>query len=134
MSLEKIFNEALNLFANEEFESAEIKFQYILNHEPNRLSVLNNLVATKIKLSKFTEVESLCNHIFSIDSNNIDAQINLAICKSEQLLFEDSLKIINKVLSSKNNCVEAHIHKARMLCKIGKFLEASELYKKALHL
>lgn len=134
MSLEKIFNEALNLFANEEFASAEIKFQYILNHEPNRLSVLNNLVVTKIKLSKFTEVESLCDHIFSIDSKNIDAQINLAICKSEQLLFEDSLKIINEVLSSKNNCVEAYIHKARMLCKIGKFSEASELYKNALHL
>ena len=130
--LKNIFNEGVNFFHNEDFLNAEKKFESILLKEPNRISVLNNLAATKIKLGKFKESEIIALRVLNIDSENCDAQFHLSICKGEQFLFSESIKLLDSLISKKNAQSEIYIQKARMLNKLGKFFEAKQIYEKVL--
>ena len=130
--LKNIFHEGVNFFHNEDFLNAEKKFESILLKEPNRISVLNNLAATKIKLGKFKESEIIALRVLNIDSENCDAQFHLSICKGEQFLFSESIKLLDSLISKKNAQSEVYIQKARMLNKLGKFFEAKQIYEKVL--
>jgi len=130
----KFFYEKGIIFFNQDkFLEAENCFEDSNKLAPDRISVLTNLAAVKIKLRKFSEVKNICNYILSIDQNNIDAMLHLSIAYGEELNFFNALKLIKKIEKKfHSNFSEVLIYKSVLLNRLGKFHKAMDCYKKIL--
>jgi len=135
LKYKKIFDEGLNLFENNNFASAEEKFEIVVKQFPKRVSVLTNLLAVKMKLKKFSDSERLISQLIKIDSNNKEANYNKAILLSEKGFFDQSLEQINNFISLKNlsniDLSEAYSLRGILYSKLGLFSYSLNEHKKA---
>jgi len=74
-----LFLDGLKHFQNQEFQDAEHSFLKSLELLPGRVSTLNNLAATQIKLKKFDEAEKNLQQVINVDETSIDLWLNLGI-------------------------------------------------------
>jgi len=131
----KSFKESLDLIKNNKFLLAEQKLENIFSQFPERISVLTNLLAVKIKLKKFDKAEELIERIIEIDPVNKDARFNQALLLGEKGFFEKSLKHINNFILTKNldniYLSEALSYRGVLYSKLGLFKESIDQHKKA---
>ena len=135
LKYKKIFDEALTLFKNNNFVSAEEKFEEVLKQFPQRVSVLTNLLAVKMKLKKFYDSERLISQLIQIDSSNKEAIFNNAILLAEKGFFDQSLNQIDNFISLKNlsnyDLSEAYSFRGVLYSKLGLFSQSLNEHKKA---
>ena len=131
----KIFDDGLILLKNNNFVSAEEKFEEVVKKFPKRVSVLTNLLAVKMKLKKFYDSERLISQLIKIDSSNKEAIFNNAILLAEKGFFDESLNQINNFISLKNlsnyDLSEAYSFKGVLYSKLGLFSQSLNEHKKA---
>ena len=134
----KIFHEGLHFLNDNNFEIAEEKFELVIKQFPERVSVLTNLLAVKMKLKKFSDAEKLIKKLFEIDPNNKEANFNNAILLTEKGFFNQSLIQINNffLLKDLDNIYlsEAHSIRGIIYSKLGLFKESIMEHKKAVEL
>ena len=75
----RLFLEGLRLLEANNLPAAEISFARSLELVPDRVSILNNLSAVKIKLGKFTEAEACARKAVTLEAESPEAWLNLAI-------------------------------------------------------
>jgi len=135
LKYKKTFDEGLTLFKNNNFVSAEEKFEEVLKQFPERVSVLTNLLAVKMKLKKFHDSERLISQLIQIDSSNKEAIFNNAILLAEKGFFDQSLNQINNFISLKNlsnyDLSEAYSFKGVLYSKLGLFSHSLKEHKRA---
>ena len=93
------FFKGLNSLKNEDFSEAELFFLEALQFAPNRISILNNLAVSRIKLKQFDEARKNLDTIYSIEKNSVEFWLNMGILSLEINQVSEAIIQFDKCLS-----------------------------------
>ncbi len=94
-----LFLDGLKNFQNQEFQDAEHSFLKSLELVPGRVSTLNNLAATQIKLKKFDEAEKNLQQVINVDETSIDLWLNLGIICLEKGQLSQAISYLERCIN-----------------------------------
>ena len=94
-----LFLDGLKHFQNQEFQDAEHSFLKSLELLPGRVSTLNNLAATQIKLKKFDEAEKNLQQVINVDETSIDIWLNLGIICLEKGQLTQAISYLERCIN-----------------------------------
>jgi len=127
------FFKGIEHFQNEEFNEAKESFLNSLKLAPDRLSVIENLIATYVKTEDLNGTTKLINDCKHLESHK-EIQFGIAYLEHLKKNLKLSNKICEKLLTIKDNNEE------KILTLLGanyylqkRFLEAFKIYKKLLN-
>jgi tetratricopeptide (TPR) repeat protein/glutathione synthase/RimK-type ligase-like ATP-grasp enzyme len=118
------FFEGLRSYEADDFQTAETHFARALELIPERVSTLNNLSATKIKLNKFGEAEELARKAIALEDKSPEAWSNLGIALTATGRREEALQACDRALSFNSAYAMAWLAKAKILFELKRFDEA----------
>lgn len=118
------FLEGLHLLEANNFQAAEIKFARSLELIPDRVSTLNNLSATKIKLKQFAEAEQFALKAIALEDKSPEAWSNLGTALTAMERQEEALQVCDRALNSNPSYARVWLTKATTLLKLKRYDEA----------
>ena len=129
-----LFLDGIKNFQNQEFQDAEHSFLKSLELVPCRVSTLNNLAATQIKLKKFDL--ALHNYLIALELDPADFETwsNKGLTLHELKRYDEAIAHYDKALSLKPDYAEGWSNKGYTLHELKRFNEAIAHYDKALSL
>jgi protein O-GlcNAc transferase len=119
------FFKGLNSLKNEDFSEAELFFLRALQFAPNRISILNNLAVSRIKLRNFDEARKNLDTIYTIEKNSVEFWLNMGILSLEMNHVSEAIIQFDKCLSLDPNNILAWKLKAQIY-DLNKQYELSE--------
>ena len=132
LSIEKIFENALNYHEQKDLVNAEVNYIKILEINPFHIGSLNNLGIILINKKKFEESIVLFKKIIDKDPKYKSAYNNLGLIYNQTNNPEEAIKYFDKALVIDDNYFEAHNNLALTYKNIKKNQKAIACYKKAL--
>jgi tetratricopeptide (TPR) repeat protein/glutathione synthase/RimK-type ligase-like ATP-grasp enzyme len=130
----QFFFEGLRLLEVNDFQGAEAKFAEALELMPDRVSTLNNLSATKIKLKKFAEAEKLARQAVAASDKSPEAWSNLGIALAATGRQEEALQACDRALSCNVGFPGAWLTKATTLLELKRYEEALQVCEQSLNI
>jgi Tfp pilus assembly protein PilF/glutathione synthase/RimK-type ligase-like ATP-grasp enzyme len=128
------FFEGLQLLEANNLQAAETQFARSLEIIPDRVSILNNLSAVKIKLGKFGEAESLARKAVALEEKSAEAWSNLATALGAAERPEEALRASDRAVESNRSYAMAWLARAAALRELKRYDEAMEAGDQALKL
>ena len=119
------FFKGLNSLKNEDFSEAELFFLRALQFAPNRISILNNLAVSRIKLRNFDEARKNLYTIYTLEKNSVEFWLNMGILSLEMNHVSEAIIQFDKCLSLDPNNILAWKLKAQIY-DLNKQYELSE--------
>ena len=126
-------DEANQLFLKKKFNDAIVKYEIILQSQPDNLIALNNKGYTFSKLRKYSEALSCYDK--SLEKNPIDKTVLINKISLFRKIGEldKALEICDRLLKNNTNETLVLYHKLRILKKLNRFLESNVICKKLLN-
>jgi tetratricopeptide (TPR) repeat protein len=125
-SARQCFFEGLQLLEANNLQAAESQFARSLELIPERVSTLNNLSAVKIRLSKFSEAESLARKAVGLDEKSAEAWSNLATALAASARTEEALRACERALACNPSYAMAWLARAATLRGLRRYEEGLE--------
>ncbi len=132
LSIEKIFENAINCHQQGDLFNAELNYIKILENDPFHRDSLNNLGIILINKKKFKESIILFKKIINKDPKYKSAYNNLGLIYKQIDNPEEAIKYFEKALVIDDNYFEAHNNLGLIYKKLKKNQKAIASYKKAL--
>lgn len=129
-----LFFEGLDLFAREQFAAAEEKFLAVLNIVPDRVSALNNLAATQIRLGKLAEARARVSRVIELEPDSVDGWMNLGMLEAEHGDLGSAITALKRVVDISPDHPSAWALLAGWQDRRGEFREAVRCYVNALRI
>lgn len=129
-----LFFEGLDLLSREQFGAAEEKFLAVLRIVPDRVSALNNLAATQIRLGKLAEARSHVTKIIELEPESAEGWMNLGMLEAEHENFEAATAAMKRVVAIDPDHPMAWPLLAGWHDRRGEFREAVDCYVNALRI
>lgn len=128
------FDLGIESFENSNFVKAEEYFRLSLKYYPGRISILDNLSASLIKLNKYDEAQKLISYILSVSENNPITHLNNGNIYLKLHKLDDALSefLLTKTLNP--NYPEAFNNYAFVLQRLGHYEQAIVEYDNAINL
>jgi Flp pilus assembly protein TadD len=120
----QFFVEGLQLLEANNFQAAEIQFARSLELIPDRVSTLNNLSATKIRLKKFAEAEDFALRAIALEEKSPEAWANLGSARTATKRHEEALRAYDRALNYDSSYAKAWLNKAMTLLELKSYDEA----------
>ncbi len=120
----QFFFEGLRLLEANNFQAAETQFARSLELVPGRISTLNNLSATKIKLKKFAEAGEFALKAIALEDKSPEAWSNLGIALTATERHEEALQACDRALNCNPAYARAWLAKATTLLELKRYDEA----------
>ena len=130
----KFFLVGLACLESKNYSGAELNFEKSLKILPNRVSVLTNLSAVKIKLKKITEAKELGLRSVALDPMNGQGYLNIGLANKEEKDFNSALTYFDKAIEVEPNFAEAWCNKGSTLNALKHYEEALTHFDKAIEL
>ena len=130
----KFFLVGLACLESKNYSGAELNFEKSLKILPNRVSVLTNLSAVKIKLKKITEAKELGLRSVALDPMNGQGYLNIGLANKEEKDFNSALTYFDKAIEVEPNFAEAWCAKGSILNELKRYEEALTYFDKAIEL
>ena len=126
-------DEANQLFFKKKFNDAIVKYEIILQSQPDNLIALNNKGYSFSKLKKYSEALSCYDK--SLQKNPIDKTVLINKISLFRKIGEHdkALELCDKLLENDSNETLVLYHKLRILKKLNRFLESNIICKKLLN-
>jgi predicted O-linked N-acetylglucosamine transferase (SPINDLY family) len=115
-------------------EKAKIFFYSSLEHCPNRLSTLINLVVTLINLEKLEEASKIIIDAIKIFPNEASLYLNEGIIAQKKKEWNAAIKSFNKSIEINSKLEVAHYKVGIILEEIGEIQKALESYENCIHI
>lgn len=130
----KYFHYGLEAFEEQEFLKAEIYFYKSLELEKNRISIINNLIATYLELEKYNNAKELINNYKNYFNNNSLFNLNIGnyYLKTKDINMAKEYYINAIGLDEKLNM--AYDNLALALKEDGKIIEGIDILKKSIEI
>jgi len=133
-SAKKYFLDGLLSVENGNFSEAETLFLQALKIMPERVSILTNLSAVQIKLSKFDEAYKVALRSTEIEDHNAAAWLNVGLALFNLNESEGAMQAYNKALSLNPQYPEALLNVGVLFAGQRLFYEAIKKYEAVLEL
>jgi protein O-GlcNAc transferase len=130
----QLFLMGLGSLKSKDYDKAELSFEKALEILPNRVSVLTNLSAVKIKLKKISEAKELALKSITLDSMNGPGYLNIGLAEKEQKDFNSALNYFDKTIEVDPNFAEAWCAKGSVLNELKRYKEALIYFDRAIEL
>lgn len=124
----QFFLQGLAFFQDQDFPEAESRFQKAADLAPDRVSVLTNLAATRIKLQKFDLAMHAAQQALALDATNVEALIVLGLVDKERHNFEQAAERFDAALRLSPDSVEAWLNKGVVAHTQKRYEQALEHY------
>jgi predicted O-linked N-acetylglucosamine transferase (SPINDLY family) len=125
------FSVALVEYANKNYEEAIENLKTALDYAPDRLSILTNLTAIYIKLSKFEDAIKIIEKIYNIYPNDYVTLLNQGNIYEKQSRFTEAVTCYSNSLKINSEYTEALFNRANILTLFNRLVEALNDYEKA---
>jgi len=125
------FSEALVKYKNKNYKEAIKSLTISLAYAPDRLSILTNLTASYIKLSKFEDAISIIEKIHKLYPNDHINYLNQGNIYEKQTRFIEALSCYSNSLEINNEYTEGLFNRANILTLLNRLDEALNDYEKA---
>lgn len=127
------FERGVDEFALENYSEAEKFFNLSLELVPDRISTLNNLAGTLIKLENYNESESLIVKILKINADDEIALLNYGIINEKKKLWGKCIEIYKKLVKlNGNKKATAHMSMGNVYCEMGRVKDALDSYNSSI--
>jgi protein O-GlcNAc transferase len=124
------FERGVNEFTRENYKEAEKFFNLSLELVPQRISTLNNLAGTLIKLEKYNESESLIIKILEINADDEIALLNYGIINEKKKIWDKCIEIYKKLVKlNGNKKAIAYMSMGNVYYEMGRVKDALDSYK-----
>jgi Flp pilus assembly protein TadD len=120
----QFFFEGLRLLEEKKFTAAESRFTRSLEIIPDRVSTLNNLSVTKIKLKNFAGAEVLARKAIALEGKSPEAWLNLGIALAATERHEEALLAYGRAIEGNSASARAWLNQAMTLLELKRYDEA----------
>jgi len=127
------FQMGIQEFSQEKYSEAEKFFNLSLELVPNRISTLNNLAGTLIKLEKYNESKLIIEKILDLNADDEVALLNYGIINEKKKLWDKCIEIYKKLEKlNGNNRAIAQLSMGNVYYEMGRVKEALDAYKSSI--
>jgi predicted O-linked N-acetylglucosamine transferase (SPINDLY family) len=130
----QFFLAGLSCLESKNYGEAELNFEKSLKISPNRVSVLTNLSAVKIKLKKINAAKEFALRSIALDPMNGPGYLNMGLANKEEKDFDSALTYFDKAITAEPKLVEAWCNKGSILNELKRHEEALTYFDKAIEL
>lgn len=128
------FLEGIRHYDNGDYGNAESDFLKSLEHLPDRLSTMNNLLATLLKLDKKAEAMEMAERISVIGEDTKDTWLARGLVQKDKGNFHNAAECFGKATELEPAAAEAWYNLASALNGSRKYEEAEAACRKAIEL
>jgi tetratricopeptide (TPR) repeat protein len=123
-SAKQFFLQGMHAIEANDLPAAEEMFTRALAIIPDRVSVLNNLAAVKLKLGKFNEAEEFARKAVALENNSSEAWANLGLALTAKDRHDEALTACERALDCNASHAMAWHAKIVTLRALKKFSDA----------
>ena len=132
LSIEELFNLALEEHKKSNFNIAIKYYEKILETHPNEVGIYNNLGTICIKLEKYEKAVHCFKKAISLDSKNTIFYNNLGVALKHLSKLDEAAKVHIKAIEINSNNADAYNNLGIVYKELNKFDEAITSYEKAI--
>jgi tetratricopeptide (TPR) repeat protein len=122
--LAQVFDQALALHREGQFEEAEKAYKRVLLAKPNHADALQLMGTIAIQTGRMQRGAELIGKSLALNPNQPSAQSNLGFALREVGRLEESLAACDKAVALNPGFVDAHNNRADTLTRLGRYEEA----------
>ncbi|OIN00733.1 hypothetical protein A9236_05845 [Polynucleobacter sp. QLW-P1DATA-2] len=130
----QFFLAGLSCLESKNYDEAELNFEKSLKISPNRVSVLTNLSAVKIKLKKINAAKEFALRSIALDPMNGPGYLNMGLANKEEKDFDSALTYFDKAIEISPSYAEAWCNKGSTLNALKRYEEALTYFDKAIEI
>jgi predicted TPR repeat methyltransferase len=128
------FLQGLHTLEAGDWQTAEGHFERALELAPGRVSVMQNLGITRVKLQRYAEAEPLLRATLAAEPDQAGAWLALAEAQMALARFEAAARSFEHCLALGETSAALHAQHAQCLARLGRIPEAMQAYQEALKL
>jgi len=133
-SSRKFFANGLNEFERVDYIAAEKSFIDSLKLAPNRLSTLTNLIATLLKLNKFTEANYYLEHSLNLYPNDEVLHLNQGLFNLKQRKLNYAITSFDTAIRINPRYAEAFNNKGFICDRLNELSQALQCFTSAIEI
>jgi len=130
----KFFANGLNEFERVDYIAAEKSFIDSLKLAPNRLSTLTNLIATLLKLNKFTEANYYLEHSLNLYPNDEVLHLNQGLFNLKQRKLNYAITSFDTAIRINPRYAEAFNNKGFICDRLNELSQALQCFTSAIEI
>ena len=130
----QMFVEGLRFLEANNYQAAEMQFARSLELVPDRVSTLNNLSATKMRLEKFAEAEEFARKATALEDRSPEAWSTLGSALTATKRYAEALQAYDRAINCDSSYAKAWLNKAMTLLELKIYDEALLACDRALRL